>query len=197
MVRSIEEKRASVAGVRNGAKGQADELALVVPALLPRRLRRHPIMPTLAWFYGIAIAMYYNDHNPPHFHAQYGQSRAVIGIADGRIIAGSLPSTALRLVTEWAWRIGPNWKTIGRAPAPISRSKGFRDPMTTEYPMVDVVKVKPMEAFRLWVRFSDGSEGVADLSRLATRTGPMAPLKDPLFQPRVCRGRGADLAERL
>ena len=53
-------------------------------------------MPTVAWFYGIAIAMYYNDHNPPHFHAQYGQSRAVIGIADGRIIAGSLPPTALR-----------------------------------------------------------------------------------------------------
>jgi len=56
-------------------------------------------MPTVAWFYGIAIAMYYNDHSPPHFHAQYGQSRAVIGIADRRVIAGSLPPTALRLVT--------------------------------------------------------------------------------------------------
>ena len=54
--------------------------------------------------------------------------------------------------------------------------------MTSDYPMVDVVKVKPMEAFRLWVRFSDGSEGVADLSRLAARTGPMvAPLKDPTY----------------
>jgi hypothetical protein len=54
--------------------------------------------------------------------------------------------------------------------------------MTTEYPMVDVVKVKPMEGFRLWVRFSDGSEGVADLSRLTARTGAMvAPLKDPAF----------------
>ena len=58
--------------------------------------------------------------------------------------------------------------------------------MTTEYPMVDVLKVKPLEAFRLWVRFSDGSEGVADLSRLAARTGPMvAPLKDPAFFGRV------------
>ena len=71
--------------------------------------------------------------------------------------------------------------------------------MTTEYPMLDVVKVKPMEAFRLWVRFSDGSEGVADLSRLAARTGPMAaPLKDPaFFGPSVRRGRRAHLAERL
>ena len=58
--------------------------------------------------------------------------------------------------------------------------------MTTDYPMVDVVKIKPMEAFRLWVRFSDGAEGVADLSALAARTGPMvAPLKDPVYFNRV------------
>ena len=64
--------------------------------------------------------------------------------------------------------------------------------MTTEYPMVDVLKVKPLEAFRLWVRFSDGSEGVADLSRLAARTGPMvAPLKDPAFFSRVFVEAGA------
>jgi hypothetical protein len=31
-------------------------------------------MPTIAWFYGIAIQMYYNDHNPPHFHARYGNA---------------------------------------------------------------------------------------------------------------------------
>jgi len=58
--------------------------------------------------------------------------------------------------------------------------------------MVDVVKVRPMEAFRLWVRFGDGSEGVADLSRLSERTGPMvAPLKDPAFFARVFVEAGA------
>jgi hypothetical protein len=58
--------------------------------------------------------------------------------------------------------------------------------MTTDYPMVDVVKVKPMEALRLWVRFSDGSEGVADLSALAARSGRMvAPLRDPAYFCRV------------
>ena len=58
--------------------------------------------------------------------------------------------------------------------------------MTTDYPMVDVVQVKPMEAFRLWVRFSDGCEGVADLSGLLARTGPMvAPLRDPAYFGRV------------
>ncbi|MGO9742801.1 MAG: DUF2442 domain-containing protein [Roseiarcus sp.] len=64
--------------------------------------------------------------------------------------------------------------------------------MTTEYPMVDVVKVEPLDAFRLWVRFSDGNEGVADLSRLLTRTGSMvAPLKDPAFFDRVFVEAGA------
>jgi hypothetical protein len=31
-------------------------------------------MPTVAWFYGIVIQMYYDDHQPPHFHARYGQA---------------------------------------------------------------------------------------------------------------------------
>ena len=52
--------------------------------------------------------------------------------------------------------------------------------------MVDVVKAKPMKGFRLFVRFSDGSEGIADLSKLAARKGPMVePLKDPAFFERV------------
>ena len=87
-------------------------------------------MPTVAWFYGIAVAMYYNDHNPPHFHAQYGQSRAVIGIADGQMLAGSLPPTALRLVSEWALahrrELEENWRRA-RSDAPLERISGPDD----------------------------------------------------------------------
>jgi hypothetical protein len=32
-------------------------------------------MPTIAWFYGIMIQMFYNDHEPPHFHARYGRGK--------------------------------------------------------------------------------------------------------------------------
>ncbi len=64
--------------------------------------------------------------------------------------------------------------------------------MPTDYPIVDVVKVKPMAGFRLWARFSDGREGVADLSGLTARTGPMvAPLKDPAYFNRVFVEAGA------
>ncbi|MEQ1523627.1 MAG: DUF4160 domain-containing protein [Aestuariivirga sp.] len=59
-------------------------------------------MPTISFFYGIAIQMFFGDHNPPHFHARYGTARAVVRISDGQIIAGELPPTAARMVNEWA-----------------------------------------------------------------------------------------------
>jgi hypothetical protein len=59
-------------------------------------------VPTIAFFYGIAIQMFYDDHNPPHFHARYNRAKALIRIADGEVISGELPPTAARLVKEWA-----------------------------------------------------------------------------------------------
>ena len=37
-------------------------------------------VPEISRFFGIIIAMYYNDHAPPHFHVRYGGERALIGI---------------------------------------------------------------------------------------------------------------------
>jgi len=34
-------------------------------------------MPCVSEFFGIAIYMYFNDHSPPHFHAEYGESEAI------------------------------------------------------------------------------------------------------------------------
>jgi hypothetical protein len=53
-------------------------------------------------FYGIVIWMYYDDHNPPHFHATYGEHEAIVEILTRRVLRGSLPPRALRLVEEWA-----------------------------------------------------------------------------------------------
>ena len=46
--------------------------------------------------------MYYDDHNPPHFHAIYNEHKALIGINDFSLLYGDLPSKALSLVIEWA-----------------------------------------------------------------------------------------------
>ena len=45
--------------------------------------------------------MYADDHNPPHFHARYGDFKAMINIATGDIIEGSLPRKSLRLIQAW------------------------------------------------------------------------------------------------
>ncbi|MBF9254705.1 DUF4160 domain-containing protein [Pontibacter sp. 172403-2] len=59
-------------------------------------------MPELSRFYGIIIYMFVKDHNPPHFHAKYGEFIGVIDIRTGEIIEGDLPRRALRLVQDWA-----------------------------------------------------------------------------------------------
>ena len=58
-------------------------------------------MPTISYFYGIAIRMYLNDHVPPHFHAFYGEFSATVLISSGEILEGKLPKTAANLVKEW------------------------------------------------------------------------------------------------
>ena len=46
--------------------------------------------------------MFYADHPPPHFHAEYGEHEALITIAGTEIFAGRLPARAAGMVTEWA-----------------------------------------------------------------------------------------------
>src|SRR5262249_48842956 len=71
-------------------------------------------MPTIAWFYGIAIRMYVRDHPPPHFHAVYGEHEAFVAIETGEVIEGRLPKTAARLGREWTLarreRLRENWR---------------------------------------------------------------------------------------
>ena len=59
-------------------------------------------MPEISRFFGIIIGMFYNEHNPPHFHARYGEFYAEIEIHTLRIIQGNLPRRAKALVLEWA-----------------------------------------------------------------------------------------------
>ncbi len=59
-------------------------------------------MPSVCRFFGITIFMYYDDHSPPHFHAKYGEYRALFSIETMEILDGTLPRRALSLVLEWA-----------------------------------------------------------------------------------------------
>ncbi len=59
-------------------------------------------MPEICRFYGIVIRMYFRDHRPPHFHAEYGGHKATVRIADLQVTDGRLPTRAERMVAEWA-----------------------------------------------------------------------------------------------
>jgi hypothetical protein len=59
-------------------------------------------MPIIARFYGIVIKLFFTDHNPPHFHAVYGEYNAVFDIQTLEMTEGDFPSRAKKLVVEWA-----------------------------------------------------------------------------------------------
>lgn len=57
-------------------------------------------MPEISRFLGIVIAMLYDDHRPPHFHAEYGEYRISVEIETG-VVEGRFPRRALKAVMEW------------------------------------------------------------------------------------------------
>ncbi len=58
-------------------------------------------MPIVSRFFGILIRMYYDEHNPPHLHAEYQDDKAVFDF-NGNVTRGSIDSkTARKLIREW------------------------------------------------------------------------------------------------
>jgi hypothetical protein len=83
-------------------------------------------MPEISRFYGIIIAMYHDDHVPPHFHVRYEKYKAMISIKDLRILQGKLPSRVIGLVLEWASlhreELEKDWE-LAMKPAPLVKIK--------------------------------------------------------------------------
>lgn len=81
-------------------------------------------MPRISEFFGIVIRMHYNDHAPPHFHAQYAEHETVYGIETIEVLRGGLPRRAHVLVVEWTTlhraELKDNWDRA-RAGLPLQR----------------------------------------------------------------------------
>ena len=75
-------------------------------------------------FYGIRVTIYYDDHNPPHFHTEYNGNKAIIEIDTARCIKGALPSRQLKLILAWCvlyqdelmqnWELSKDGKPLNR-----------------------------------------------------------------------------------
>ena len=64
-------------------------------------------MPEISRFFGVSIKMFFGDHLPPHFHAEYAEFKGMIDIRALVMIQGSLPPRALGMVIEWALQHQP------------------------------------------------------------------------------------------
>jgi hypothetical protein len=83
-------------------------------------------MPEMSRFFGIVIKIFYNDHAPPHFHAEYGEDEILLEIETLAVYRGWLPARALGMVLEWAAlhrdELSQDWELArhGRVPHPIA-----------------------------------------------------------------------------
>jgi hypothetical protein len=83
-------------------------------------------MPKISEFLGIAIYMYFTDHQPPHFHAFFGGQEVLIDIRTMTVHKGKFPRPQLNLVLTWgllyqaalmaAWELALRGKTPGKIP---------------------------------------------------------------------------------
>jgi hypothetical protein len=80
-------------------------------------------MPEISRFLGIIIRMYYRDHAPPHFHADYGDREITVEIENGRV-EGQFPRRALSAVLDWLElhrdELQNNW-TLAREEKPLKK----------------------------------------------------------------------------
>jgi hypothetical protein len=81
-------------------------------------------MPEISRFFGMVIAMFYNDHAPPHFHVRYAGQKAVVGINPVALLEGKLSPKARSLVYEWAElhqeELMADW-ALARQQAPLNK----------------------------------------------------------------------------
>jgi hypothetical protein len=80
-------------------------------------------VPEISRFLGIVIRMYYRDHSPPHFHAEYGEYEMTVEIDTG-VIQGRFPKRATSAVLEWyslhVDELRENWN-LARDEMPLKR----------------------------------------------------------------------------
>ena len=144
-------------------------------------------MPRISAFYGITIAMFWNEghHARPHFHARHAGRAASITF-DGEVLAGELPKRALMLVGERA-RLHPdelaeNWEQARREEALLEIDPLPYDERMPE--LVDITAVEVIGEYRLRLTFADGTVGDVDF-QAREWGGVLEPLRDPEYFARV------------
>lgn len=81
-------------------------------------------MPEISIFFGIRITINYNDHTPPHFHAEYNGDKVLIDIINAKVLKGMLPKRQLKMVLAWTEihkdDLMQNWE-LSRSKLPLNK----------------------------------------------------------------------------
>jgi hypothetical protein len=130
------DRRRHSAVVGPTGSGEAAALGPMWPMRLPgagsaEQVESREEMPEVTRFFGIVVRMYFRDHSPAHFHAEYGEYEALVEIETLAILRGELPRRAMALVLEWAalhrQELRADWERArGGTPFGIHRPTGLR-----------------------------------------------------------------------
>lgn len=84
------------------------------PGVYRRAEGHHGRVPTISRFFGISIAMFFDDHGHPHFHARHAEGQAKVRIDELEVIESTLGRRQLRFVLAWAElhqeELSENWR---------------------------------------------------------------------------------------
>ena len=84
-------------------------------------------MPEISRFFGVRIAIFYDEHNPPHFHAWYQGFRAAYSIENSERLKGKMPENLNRIISKWARKykkdLTNNWN-LAKNKRPLKKIKG-------------------------------------------------------------------------
>src|SRR3990170_2575553 len=103
VVNTICRRRARQRGIKamgdpRSTRPDPSRIELEIAVLWQKKLIRRIRMPRICEFFGIVIYMYYNDHNPAHFHAEYAESEASFTINTLEVLEGEMPRRPRALV---------------------------------------------------------------------------------------------------
>ena len=133
-------------------------------------------MPTISMFYGILIKMFFDDHAPPHFHAEYGEYELVITINPIKITQGDAPKRVKSMVLEWTAYIRKNYYWIGSFVKTCNRLSQLS---RWSKAMFYINSIEPNSAnYSIKITYDDNVMIIANFKHLMEK-GVMTQLKDP------------------
>lgn len=123
-------------------------------------------MPEVSRFFGIIIRMFYDEHNPPHFHAEYQGAKAMFDF-DGNLLQGILARKPPgNLCVSGQTSINRNCTMIGNVPDrmnPCAKFNRLIERMTM-WNMNDVTQLEYKRQYVYHIVFDNGTEGEIDFS---------------------------------